>query len=683
MNAERSWTRRMISLIAAFLMTLGVLSPGIAIAEEKQSYLVEGSGLLSYGSTGEEVLQLQTALSELGYLSDGYTAGSYDVSTVKAVTIFQVFNGLAAPDGICGSWTRRKLAEGAEPFHVMQRGEQSIAAEWVQKLLEERGFLTVRPDGWWGAYSGGAIALLQTYYELEVTGEPDLWALYDLTDTDGARVVGYKDRYSIGDTAEDIRRIRMRLYQYGFGDPGTGSDFDTDLLDSVTIYQAMAGIVPDGIIGPLTNGWLNSGAVTFDTLAYGSSGESVRTLQRVLKESGLLSAEPDGRFGQKTLTAVLQLQRYAGLEDTGMMDLSSWQAMLGRKRSIEGFGIGPGEVLGKGSGGPGVAFLQQYLYDLGYVPFQPDTLFGKKTEAGLRLFQQVNGISADGLCGLVTVNNMISPAVQPFSALAYGDRGDLVLVFQQRLAYMGYLRVQPDGIFGSMTRQAVMSFQSDAGLEATGSIGCETAVPLLSVSRSFVAAGIDVSSFNGGIDWAKVRAAGIEFAFIRAGGRFGGSGKIYTDSSRITNILGANQNGIPVGLYFYTQAISAAEAREEADFLCDLADGYDISLPLVYDMEILGDGRADGLSVSRRTEIARAFCSEVEARGYRPMLYSYTAFLQDNIDMSRLAEYDLWVAQYHTQVTYEGPYQYWQHSESGRIDGIGYAVDLDWKIGYR
>lgn len=187
--------------------------------------------------------------------------------------------------------------------------------------------------------------------------------------------------------------------------------------------------------------------------------------------------------------------------------------------------------------------------------------------------------------------------------------------------------------------------------------------------------GIDVSVFQGNIDWTRVKNAGITFAFIRAGGRFTSAGTIYDDSKFDANMKGAILNDIPVGAYFFTAAINESEAVEEAQHLINRVKNYNVSLPLVIDTE--GTGRHANISVRARTNVVKAFCKTISKAGYTPMIYASTNWLTNRLIMSQLSGIKVWVAQYYNHVTYKGAYQCWQYSSQGRVPGINGNVDLD------
>ncbi len=193
--------------------------------------------------------------------------------------------------------------------------------------------------------------------------------------------------------------------------------------------------------------------------------------------------------------------------------------------------------------------------------------------------------------------------------------------------------------------------------------------------------GIDVSAWNDKIDWAKVKADGVDFAFIRVGGRFGKTGEIYDDSLGVTNIKEATAVGMPVGVYFFTQAVTVDEAIEEANYTLEKIKGLDVSLPVVIDSENMSGGRHGKIDPKTRTDIIKAFCDTVKAAGYEPMYYAGMAWCVDGyVDVSRLTEYMHWCAQYWIRNQCDDfgvPYQIWQYSDSGTVNGIKGKVDCN------
>ena len=191
--------------------------------------------------------------------------------------------------------------------------------------------------------------------------------------------------------------------------------------------------------------------------------------------------------------------------------------------------------------------------------------------------------------------------------------------------------------------------------------------------------GIDVSEHQYDIDWRKVAADGVDFAMIRVGYRGSTAGGIYTDDYFEKNIRGALNAGLKVGVYFFSQALDAGEAAEEAAFVLEQIRPYEITMPVVFDWEIVGGSDARTYTVDRRTlcEAVRAFCGPVRDAGYEPMLY-FTRYLgYRKYILRNLADYGFWYAEYEDRPRIAFDFDMWQYSETGTVDGIDGDVDLN------
>lgn len=194
--------------------------------------------------------------------------------------------------------------------------------------------------------------------------------------------------------------------------------------------------------------------------------------------------------------------------------------------------------------------------------------------------------------------------------------------------------------------------------------------------------GIDVSSHNGTIDWAAVKASGIDYVMIRAGYRTLQSGTLGEDVNFRNNIQGALAAGLKVGVYMFSQAITQTEAAEEAYYVLNLIRGYNVTLPVVIDYEYGANhtGRlADAnLDINTQTAICNSFCTVVASSGYTPMIYANKSMLQSDICGEVLDDYyKIWLANYTTQTTYAGEYYAWQYSSKGFVNGISGYVDCN------
>ena len=192
--------------------------------------------------------------------------------------------------------------------------------------------------------------------------------------------------------------------------------------------------------------------------------------------------------------------------------------------------------------------------------------------------------------------------------------------------------------------------------------------------------GIDVSKHQGNIDWTKVAADGVEFAFIRVGLRgYGTEGKLVEDEYFEQNVKGALQAVSKVGVYFYSQAITDEELLEEANLVLEKVKPYNIELPIVFDVEKVsgGKGRANELSVEERTRLTALFCQTIQDAGYKPMIYHNMEMGTLMLDLGQLEQYDKWFAYYNDDLYYPYAYKVWQYSEKGAVDGINEEVDLN------
>ncbi len=192
-----------------------------------------------------------------------------------------------------------------------------------------------------------------------------------------------------------------------------------------------------------------------------------------------------------------------------------------------------------------------------------------------------------------------------------------------------------------------------------------------------VAYGIDVSHHNGKINWKKVKDE-VDFAFIRVGYRGYKDAEIYLDSKAKRNLKNANKYEVPVGVYFYSQAINEDEAEEEAKFLLKNIKDYKISMPVVIDFEYASVNGKDGgrlhdagLSRKEKTSLINAFCKKVEKAGYTPAVYASSYMFKYFINTRKLdSDIMIWVADYNKNISYSGDYDFWQFSRKGKCKGV-------------
>lgn len=191
--------------------------------------------------------------------------------------------------------------------------------------------------------------------------------------------------------------------------------------------------------------------------------------------------------------------------------------------------------------------------------------------------------------------------------------------------------------------------------------------------------GIDVSKWNNEINWEKVKESGVTFAIIRCGYRGSQTGAIVEDPYFRANVEGATAAGIPVGIYFFTQAVSEKEGIEEASAVISLIRDYKITYPVFIDTESAGgNGRADKLGVEERTKAIEAFCETIRAGRYNAGVYASKNWFNGRLDTSKMSAKNItWLAEYNDKPTYGGKYHMWQYTSAGRIPGIEGRVDMN------
>lgn len=205
------------------------------------------------------------------------------------------------------------------------------------------------------------------------------------------------------------------------------------------------------------------------------------------------------------------------------------------------------------------------------------------------------------------------------------------------------------------------------------------------VKQDKVTFGIDVSKYQSGLDWNKIKKSGVSFVIIRIGYRgYGAEGKLVKDPMFEEHFTNARNAGLKVGVYFFTQAVNEAEAQEEAEGCNWALNGRMLDYPIFYDTEAStapgGTGRADGLGVEDRTKCAIAFCERVKELGYKPGVYASTTWYRKRVNYNTLrSRYTIWNAHYGVSSSPIGC-DLWQGTEKARING--YSGELDANISY-
>ncbi len=194
--------------------------------------------------------------------------------------------------------------------------------------------------------------------------------------------------------------------------------------------------------------------------------------------------------------------------------------------------------------------------------------------------------------------------------------------------------------------------------------------------------GIDVSKYQGDIDWEQVKAAGFDFAIIRCGFRGYVTAAVSEDATFRQNVQAAHDAGLKVGVYFFSQAINAEEALEEANFVLELIKDYNIEFPVIFDWEVVIDKDGDSVRTAeiqpeQLTANALVFAERIAMEGYTPMVYCNKKTAVWKYDLSMLNHIPMWYAEYSDIPTYYYNFDMWQYSSKGQVPGIEGNVDLN------
>lgn len=286
-----------------------------------------------------------------------------------------------------------------------------------------------------------------------------------------------------------------------------------------------------------------------------------------------------------------------------------------------------------------------------YYPSITAVEYGKGGSACVKKLQKWVGTTQDGVLGEKTIKAWQKKLISE-KCLASG---------------------QDDGIFGAVSMKAWQKYLNSK-LFADNTQPAEPPKPSIDYSV------IDISEFQDTIDFAKVKDKGIKGVIVRCGYRGATSGNLIEDKRFLEHIRNAHKAGLAVGIYMFTEGITAEEGKEEADFAIKMwtKANVPISYPIAVDTENVNvsGARANGLSKAKRTEVIKAFCEEIKAKGYEPMIYASTSWLNNKLDMSKLP-YKVWVAQYASICEYKGDYIMWQYTSEAKVNGVPGVVDMN------
>ena len=500
-----------------------------------------GYPVLMMGSTGTDVSDLQARLTELGYYT-GAIDGRYASGTQTAVQEFQERNGLTA-DGIAGRQTQDLLYSGsaqpkyvtvsasgdAEEYLLLKQGTSGVEVRKLQGRLAELGYYAGGVDGIYGETTASAVKAFQRANGLSGDGQAGVQTqskLYSSSARYASSPVATANpdatrTLTLGMTGNDVYALQERLIELRYLTGVADGVFGAETQAALIAFQKNNGLTADGNAGSSTlkklAGSCKAATRTTPTpapagtvtLREGDEGENVYILQAYLFELGYYTGRIDGRFSAETTEAVKAFQRANGLTADGIAGkgtqskLTSGSAIPAGNANENGQESGtPPQTselttLRRGDKSAQVMVMQQYLMELGYLSTQPDGQFGAGTERAVKLFQEANGLTADGVAGKGTLSILYSG-----SAVAYGgssggspssgsspaatatprpntdiviqweSEGDDVRQYQQRLVELGYLSSKyVTGKFNQPTVEATKAFQTMNGLKVDGAAG--------------------------------------------------------------------------------------------------------------------------------------------------------------------------------------------------------------------
>ena len=295
--------------------------------------------------------------------------------------------------------------------------------------------------------------------------------------------------YKQGAKGDDVKELQRRLIELKYLTGTADGSFGASTKTAVKAFQKDAGLTADGVVGTGTlNKLFALGEIKSDeeytTLSYGDSGDAVLKLQRRLRELGYMTANATGMFGTATKSALVDFQKAAGLTADGAAGNATQVALYAANAPAKGANTISG-TLKVGDKGTAVTELQKRLIELGYLTTSATGTYGEATKAAVKEFQQLAGLTADGVAGTATINALFAtdaPTKVDTTTLKYGDKGDSVKALQKRLIELGYLTETANGTFGPATKAAVAEFQKAAGITADGVAGSATITALFSAS---------------------------------------------------------------------------------------------------------------------------------------------------------------------------------------------------------
>ena len=548
--------------------TAATAAPGVQSWQTSQTDYNAGYPVLRLGSTGQDVQDLQLRLAELRYF-DGTADGRYGLDTQTAIREFQEKNGLTM-DGIAGRETQDLLYSSAarakvvsatsdgEEYLLLKTGASGFEVRKLQGRLAELGYYAGGVDGLYGETTADAVRAFQRANNLSADGQAGAQTqkkLYSATAVYAKTPVATADpdqtrTLSLGMTGNDVYALQQRLIELRYLNGVADGVFGEETMNALIAFQKNNNITPDGQAGAATLKRLSGSAraasgstptpvpLGASVLHEGDYGEAVLELQSRLFSLGYYAGRIDGRFGADTTQAVREFQAANNLSVDGvpgrgtLSKLQSSSAVPKSASAQVSVTAQPAETvyeaLRRGMSGDAVVRLQNRLAELGYITFAADGDFGAGTERAVKLFQEANGLTADGVAGRGTQAILFSqdakrrgqtsaPAVSASTptpkpntdtVLQWQSQGSDVLQYQARLSELGYLSSKNvTGTFNQPTVDATKAFQTMNGLKVDGAAGPQS-LKLIYSEDALNADGVRVGDLVGSASPLRVLTAG-------------------------------------------------------------------------------------------------------------------------------------------------------------------------------
>ena len=425
------------------------------------------------------------------------------------------------------------------------------------------------------------------------------------------------------------------------------------LMAAMTVRPALAAAKP-----AVPSGWKNP----FSDVR---KGDWFTPYVASLHSRNVVAGYPDGRFGPNDRTdagqAILMIMKAAGSGDHKAASGEHYAAGYVRYAEEKGF-LRPGEVKDLYQDISRLFVCRLAAKALGLEPSEKPSPYPDVDDPYITAFQE-KGL----IVGVMENGRML------FKPDARMTRAQAAVIVWQVMEYRNHIH------FGSheldilegvpVNRYEPEKFSTDSrGRVDYQGAGYE------------VLTGIDVSAHQGSVQWDRVAADGIDYAMLRIGYRgYGSSGVLKSDDCFEANLKGVQQAGLGVGVYFFSQAVSVEEARQEARYVLERLGGRKLDFPVVFDWEYIGHdtARTDGVKGPLITEMALAFCEEIRKGGYEPMVYTNQHLGYLEYDLRKLSGLPLWLAEYNSRPGFYYDFSMWQYTEKGHVDGVQGKADLD------